>query len=47
MAFMKAARIGFASILVLALFSPAHAQDAETAADVRCLVVGIQMSRSL
>jgi hypothetical protein len=44
---MKAARIGFASILVLLLFSPSYAQDAETAADVRCLVVGIQMSRSL
>ncbi len=45
MVFMKKARIGFALILALPLFS--QAQDAETAADVRCVVVGIQMSRSL
>jgi hypothetical protein len=44
---MKRARIGLVLILAVPLFSPAHAQDAETAADVRCVVVGIQMSRSL
>jgi hypothetical protein len=44
---MKRARIGFVFILALSLFSLAHAQDTETAADVRCVVVGIQMSRSL
>jgi hypothetical protein len=47
MAFMKRARIGFVLILALSPFFLAHAQDAETAADVRCVVVGIQMSRSL
>ena len=47
MAFMKRERIGFALILALPPFSLAQAQDAETAADVRCVVVGIQMSRSL
>jgi hypothetical protein len=44
---MKRARFGFAVMLALTLLSVAHAQDVETAADVRCLVVGIQMSRSL
>jgi len=44
---MKRAGIGFASMLALTLLSVGHAQDVETAADVRCLVVGMQMSRSL
>lgn len=34
MVLMKIARVGFALILTLSLFSLAHAQDAETAADV-------------
>jgi hypothetical protein len=43
---MRRARIGFASTLALALLSVAHPQDVETVADVRCVVVGMQMSRS-
>jgi hypothetical protein len=46
MVFMKRAGISFASILALALLSVAHPQDVETVADVRCVVVGMQMSRS-
>jgi|ERR1700722_9507733 len=47
MTFIKSVKIGFVFILVLPLFSRANAQDVETIADVRCLLVGIQMSRSL
>jgi len=44
---MKRARIIFGFTLGLPFFSIAHAQDAGTIADVRCLLVGSQMSRSL
>lgn len=44
---MNIAANGFAPILALSLFSMAHAQDAETVADVRCLMVGLRLSTSV
>lgn len=44
-AFINSVSIGFALILSFISVSLAHAQDAEIASDVRCVVVGLEMSR--
>jgi hypothetical protein len=46
MTFMNSARRGLVCVFALMLFTNTHAQDAETASDARCLLIGIQMSRS-
>jgi hypothetical protein len=40
---MNIARVAAACILALSLFTPVYADDAEIVADVRCVLIGMQM----